>query len=604
RLPRARAARPARPVPQRGAPGRSVPPVPGAGRDHPARVAARGVRPAAPVERVLGGDAARRSRAAARAGRPAASRSRGRRRRRGGPARRRAGRRAQDPDRRRRERRAVARRGDRAGRLRAGPGAAGAGGRRAHHPGRLAHAGRRHRHRARGRGGRGRRDPLGPVLAGRHRGADRRRADRDRPPAPGRAARPLHRAHRREPPHQQATRLAVARPGLDRDRPVRLVQPGRGRRRAGRRRRVDPARRAGRRDLAVARRSAPAAEPVMRRRARAVAAPAALVELGLLAGAIALAWSLVPLATGRWLARVAELSPALAPAPGAVESSARIACLAFTGGVLALAIGRAIGLGRAAARPRAPLLLPAAALAGLPGLVLHAATVESAYRAADGARELVVLAPGAAGFATGVLLGGLVGGALLALPADPGELARRAQVPLLIAILAVFAALALAGSGPGESGTRINLGPVQPIEAVKPAFVAFLAAYLGRRAGKLRWQRARLAGLRWPRPALLVPALAGLIALFAGLFLVRDLGPTLILSIVFLALLSLDTPASGWVLAAAARVAALLVLSAWRRERAGGGSASTRLAMWRDPWQNALSHGHQLGEGLWAIPAG
>src|SRR5690606_27891828 len=87
-------------------------------------------------------------------------------------------------------------------------------------------------------------------------------------------------------------------------------------------------------------------------------------------------------------------------------------------------------------------------------------------------------------------------------------------------------------------------------------------------------------------------------------FLVRDLGPTLILSIVFRALFYLATRACGWVLAAAATVAALLVLFAWRPELAGGGSVSTRLAMWRDPWQNALSHGHQLGEGLWAIAAG
>ena len=81
---------------------------------------------------------------------------------------------------------------------------------------------------------------------------------------------------------------------------------------------------------------------------------------------------------------------------------------------------------------------------------------------------------------------------------------------LAMLVLLSFVALALFGTGPRGSGTRINLGPVQPIEAVKVAAVLFLASYLGERSGKLRFQRVRVLGLLFPRPVLLVPALLAL----------------------------------------------------------------------------------------------
>ena len=48
--------------------------------------------------------------------------------------------------------------------------------------------------------------------------------------------------------------------------------------------------------------------------------------------------------------------------------------------------------------------------------------------------------------------------------------------------------------------------------------------YLGGRASKLRWQRRRFLGLRWPRLELLVPALGVLVLIVAGLYVIGDLG--------------------------------------------------------------------------------
>lgn len=251
-----------------------------------------------------------------------------------------------------------------------------------------------------------------------------------------------------------------------------------------------------------------------------------------------------------------------------------------------------------------PLLLPAAVLACLVGLLLHHGTFETVLALGEGGRVAAFRAPSAASFAEGFLLGAIAAAAILAAPVDLAAAATRYRTAIGAAVLAIFAALGVAGSGPGGSGARINLGPVQPLEAVKPLFVAFLAAYLGARAAKLRWQRQRILGLRWPRPALLVPAVLALLGIFAGLHLLGDLGPVLVLAVVFLGMFYLATRATGWV-ALALGVSALLALVAARWPGLiDVGRVATRLRMWRDPWWNALTHGHQLGEGLWAAAAG
>ena len=218
---------------------------------------------------------------------------------------------------------------------------------------------------------------------------------------------------------------------------------------------------------------------------RARLAPAAAVELGLLAAAVVLAWIAVPTAAGRWLERVAALSLASSPDADAVRADARLACVLFSAGVAALAAGRALGLRRSRDLLATPVLLPAAAGAALLGLVLHTATVETGFRTVAGARQQVVTLASGSEFAQGFLLGCLAGALVLALALDPADLVRRVQPLLVVGCAAVFAALAAFGTGPGDSGTRINLGPAQPIEAVKLGVVAFLAGYLGARAAKL-----------------------------------------------------------------------------------------------------------------------
>ncbi len=324
--------------------------------------------------------------------------------------------------------------------------------------------------------------------------------------------------------------------------------------------------------------------------------PRLLAELAALTAIAILAWLLGGAATTAWLARVARLEGLQLPDGELVRGLARTAELQFTIAIAALAVARVIGHRRARDPIDVPWLVPCALAACLLGLVIHLATVEVSRGA--------VLVPSGAGFAQGVLIGSVIAAAVLLVPVDLAELAARARIPIAVAIGAVFAALAVAGTGPAGSGTRINLGPIQPIELVKPLAILFLASYLGARAAKLRWQRQRFLGLRWPRLDLLVPAVLVLVLIVAGLYVIGDLGPVLLLAFLFLGMFYLVSRATGWaVLALAIVMVILLILGRWP-ELAGGGTVRTRLLMWHDPWANGLTFGSQLGEGLWAIAAG
>ncbi|HUS31098.1 MAG TPA: FtsW/RodA/SpoVE family cell cycle protein, partial [Kofleriaceae bacterium] len=339
------------------------------------------------------------------------------------------------------------------------------------------------------------------------------------------------------------------------------------------------------------------------------------LEVAFLAGCALIAWWIGSHGTSAWLGRVARLKLAMpgggagsgaggagggviaAAAEHAVRSAARTATLTLIAGIVMLAIGRVVGARRAGALPIAvPWLVPAAVVATLLGFAVHVSTVEVSHG--------VAVMPSAVGFAQGFLVGAIAAAAVLVAPVDLAELASRFRKPIAIGIAGIFVALAVAGSGPAGSGTRINLGPLQPIELVKPLVVIFLGAYFGARAPKLRWHRQRVLGLRWPRVDLLLPAIGVLVMIVLGLRLVGDLGPVLLLAFVFLGMFFLASRATGWVVVAFAIIAFVLLLLALAPGLAGSGTVKTRLVMWRDPWHNGLPNGHQLGEGLWAFAAG
>jgi cell division protein FtsW (lipid II flippase) len=192
---------------------------------------------------------------------------------------------------------------------------------------------------------------------------------------------------------------------------------------------------------------------------------------------------------------------------------------------------------------------------------------------------------------------------------DFGTAAFRdlSYLPLLGAI-GLCASLIVFGAGPGHSGARVNLGPVQPIEAIRLLLAFFLAGYFARRWELLRGLRTRAIRSihvpRWvnvPRAEYVLPVLAG-VAVALGLFaLQKDLGPALLLCCVFLTMYAvargrLGMPVAGLALLVAGFYVGHLVHVSR--------TLSDRVLMWQSPWDNAAAGGDQVAQAIWGMAAG
>jgi cell division protein FtsW (lipid II flippase) len=316
-----------------------------------------------------------------------------------------------------------------------------------------------------------------------------------------------------------------------------------------------------------------------------------LVEVVLLVAVAALGWQGAHVAIEGTLAAAGVRGDVGDAA--AIRAAGDTAALWFAGGVGLLAVTRALTGLRRGLHIRTPLLMVAASGAAALGFVVQLG-YGNPFRADW---------PGP-GFAVGVFYGCLVASLLLAIPGDISAWISRGRWVVGGGAVALLVALAIFGEAPGNSGQRINLFGTQPIELVKIGAVLFAADALGRRAGKIRYQRVRAGFLRLPRATLLVPALAALVGTWMGLFLLKDLGPTLILGGVFLGLFYVVTRSPGWVMLAIGTVVGLLAVLWFAPYLAPSGTIQTRLQMWADPWLNGLPNGDQLALARWAMAAG
>jgi cell division protein FtsW (lipid II flippase) len=295
------------------------------------------------------------------------------------------------------------------------------------------------------------------------------------------------------------------------------------------------------------------------------------------------------------LAKAAELGGTEVRTAAVVQAETLRATLYFLGGIAALMVGRLVSARRGRVNIPAHGILPATVAAIAIGFALQMGYGDPLHRN---------LWPGIE-FARGVGLAGLVAAVVLVLPKDPVALTAPFHAVLPALIVLVFVALALFGTGTEEAeDTLINLAGFQPLELVKLAFVLYMGQSLGRRASKLRHQRDRIFGLDFPRKRLLLPAVAVLLVLFGSFVLVNDLGPLLILSLVFLALFYVVTRAGGWVVVAVLVVAVLVTVAVHVPAISGSPKVALRMQMWLDPWTNAQPNGDQGALARWAIAAG
>jgi len=210
-------------------------------------------------------------------------------------------------------------------------------------------------------------------------------------------------------------------------------------------------------------------------------------------------------------------------------------------------------------------------------------------------------------FAEGTVIGVAVMTAVSLVDFGAARFMTLSYLPL-IAALSLSVLLILFGSGPGTSGAKVNLGPVQPIEAIRLLLALFLAGHFSRRWELLREIRSPMfRGSRWtrwinlPRVEYVTPVLAGVGLALVFFFLQKDLGPALFLCCVFLATYVVARGRAGMAIVGFA----LLTLGFYVGYRLHiSQTLAERVRMWQSPWDNAVPGGDQVTHAIWALATG
>ncbi len=210
-------------------------------------------------------------------------------------------------------------------------------------------------------------------------------------------------------------------------------------------------------------------------------------------------------------------------------------------------------------------------------------------------------------FAQGTLVGLVLLALASAIDFRKKVFGELSYVPLALAgVLCVV--LIVFGGGPGGSGAKVNLGPVQPIEAIRLLLVLFLAGYFATRWELLRDIRSRSfrdvslpRGINLPRPEYLLPVLGGVAIALAFFFVQKDLGPALFLSFIFLSMYAVARRRVGMaVVGLAVLVTGFYV--GYRLEISD--TLADRVRIWQSPWDNAARGGDQVAQAHWALASG
>ena len=186
-------------------------------------------------------------------------------------------------------------------------------------------------------------------------------------------------------------------------------------------------------------------------------------------------------------------------------------------------------------------------------------------------------------------------------------LAAFTYVPLAGALM-LSVLLLLLGSGPGGSGAKVNLGPIQPVEGIRLLLGLFLAGYFARRWELLRQTRGRTfrdiqlpSWLHLPRIDYLLPVTVGVGVALLFFFLQKDLGPALFVSCVFLATYAI---ARNGIRLAALGFGVLIAGFYAGYALNISSTLSARVNMWHSAWDNVARGGDQIAQAIWALSTG
>src|SRR4029079_5237601 len=211
-------------------------------------------------------------------------------------------------------------------------------------------------------------------------------------------------------------------------------------------------------------------------------------------------------------------------------------------------------------------------------------------------------------YVQGIVAGLAVGGVLSLLNIRTSSLKTLSYLPLAAAFALSLLLLSPLGSGPSGSGAKVNLGPFQPIEAIRILLALFLAGYFSRRWELLRAVRSDQVGrldvpswLNLPRARYAVPVVVGVGAALALFFGQHDLGPALMLAVVFLVVYAVARGTIGMALAGSVLLAAGFYVG---YQLGISATLVDRVRMWQAPWDNVARGGDQIAQALWAMSTG
>ena len=211
-------------------------------------------------------------------------------------------------------------------------------------------------------------------------------------------------------------------------------------------------------------------------------------------------------------------------------------------------------------------------------------------------------------YVEGILAGLALATVLSFVNVRTSSLKALSYLPLAAAFALSLLLLSPLGSGPSGSGAKVNLGPFQPIEAIRILLALFLAGYFSRHWELLRAVRSdRIGSLRvpsWlnlPRARYAIPVLVGVGAALALFFGQRDLGPALMLAVVFLIVYAIARGTVGMAVAGSLLLAAGFYLG---YQLGISATLADRVRMWREPWDNVARGGDQVAQALWAMATG
>jgi cell division protein FtsW (lipid II flippase) len=210
-------------------------------------------------------------------------------------------------------------------------------------------------------------------------------------------------------------------------------------------------------------------------------------------------------------------------------------------------------------------------------------------------------------YSQGIVLGLTLMGGIALINTRTKVLRDFSYLPLVGAV-ALSLLLILFGSGPSGSNAKVNLGPLQPIEGIRLLLALFLAGYFARRWELLRAVRSPslegwpvLSRFNIPRMTYVLPVLLGVFSALALFFFQKDLGPALMLAIVFLATYAIARGRVAMALGGLALLAAGFYLGYQLNISA---TLADRVRMWESPWDNVARGGDQVAQALWALSAG